>query len=72
MLAGAEAGSNWTCTASVNLQAIGDTVPPFERVSGNGVGTSEEEACRNAKRAAMQAARRGTYARHCRCRCART
>jgi hypothetical protein len=32
MLAGAAAGSNWTCTASCNLQAIGDAVLPFERV----------------------------------------
>ncbi len=61
----------WSCTASCNLQAIAAAVLPYERVTGSGVGSSEQEACRNAKRAATQAAPRGTYARHCRCRCMR-
>jgi RHS repeat-associated protein len=63
------ARNRWNCTASCNLQGIGDTNPPFERVTGTGSGSSQPEACLNAKRAATQAAPLGTYARHCQCAC---
>jgi RHS repeat-associated protein len=59
----------WLCTASCPLQGIGDTNPPFERVTGVGWGNSETAACLNAKRAATQSAPRGTYPRHCDCDC---
>ena len=59
----------WTCTASCNLQGIGNNPVPFPRVTGIGSGSSQPEACLNAKRAATQAAPRGTYARHCDCDC---
>jgi len=71
MLTRAQGNPAWSRTASCNLQAIAATMLPYERVTGSGVGSSEQEACRNAKREATQAAPRGTYARHCRCRCMR-
>jgi len=59
----------WSCTATCNLQAIGDTVLSAQRVEGTGVGNTEAEACRSAKRAATQAAPAGSYPRHCKYRC---
>jgi RHS repeat-associated protein len=61
----------WTCTASCNLQGIGNNPVPFPRVTGTGTGSSQDEACTNAKRAATQSAPRGTYARHCQCDCSK-
>jgi RHS repeat-associated protein len=60
----------WTCTASCNVENFRNipNVPP--RVTGIGTGSSEDIACRNAKRAATQSAPPGTYARHCQCDCA--
>ncbi len=59
----------WTCVASCNLQGIGTNVPPMSRVTGTASGSSETNACLNAKRVATQSAPRGTYARHCQCSC---
>jgi RHS repeat-associated protein len=59
----------WQCTASCNVQGIGNVNPTIDRVLGTGFGSSEVEACTNAKRAATQYAPNGTYARHCRCSC---
>jgi hypothetical protein len=56
----------WACTTSCNLQAIGDTKCP-DRSSGSGAGSSEGEACRDAKRDATQSAPEGCYPRHCQC-----
>ena len=59
----------WQCTASCNVQPIGNNWCPIARVFGQGSGPSEEAACRAAKRNATQSAPAGTYARHCQCRC---
>jgi len=59
----------WQCTASCNVQGIGNVNPTIDRVLGTGFGSTEVEACTNAKRAATQYAPTGTYARHCRCSC---
>lgn len=59
----------WFCEASCNLEG---TEPYCSgRVTGGASGTSEEAACREAKRSATQKAPRGCYARHCQCRCAK-
>ena len=61
--------AKWSCTASCNLQGIGENPPPYPRVTGTGTGSNENEACLNAKRAATQSAPPGTYPRHCQCVC---
>ncbi len=63
--------SRWQCTASCNVQAIPGRAPTSfpERVTGTGTGSSEDAACREAKRSATQSAPGGTYARHCQCSC---
>jgi RHS repeat-associated protein len=48
----------WTCTASCNLQGIGTNTPPISRVTGTASGSSEANACVNAKRVATQSAPR--------------
>lgn len=69
-LQGQQCGSGkWQCRASCNLQGIGGVVPPYPKVYGFGGGSSQDSACRNAKRAATQLAPRGTYPRHCDCTC---
>ena len=62
------ASRKWTCEAVGNLQVIGRTTLSKTRVFGTGQGTSEEEACREAKRDAVQKAPAGSYARHLKCR----
>jgi RHS repeat-associated protein len=61
--------AKWACTASCNLQGIGENPPPYPRVTGTGTGSNENEACLNAKRSATQSAPPGTYPRHCQCVC---
>jgi hypothetical protein len=63
----------WSCEAQCNVQAIPNKAPASfpDRVYGAGIGSSEGEACMNAKRVATQAAPAGTYARHCKCDCAK-
>ena len=62
----------WRCTATCNVEVHkGAPPPPLPRVSGSGIGSSEDEACRNAKRQATQSAPRGTHARHCDCDCSK-
>ena len=60
--------AKWECTSSCNIQLITAKSAP-DRVTGKGTGKNEQEACRNAKRDATQKAPRGTYARHCQCKC---
>ena len=59
----------WKCTASCNIQSFGDGETSVARVVGEGYGSTQDEACRNAKRDATQKAPRGSYARHCQCKC---
>jgi RHS repeat-associated protein len=58
----------WQCHASCNVQAISAGQFP-DRVTGNATGSNEADACRAAKRSAIQNAPLGSYARHCRCTC---
>jgi len=60
--------AKWECKSSCNIQLISAKSAP-DRVTGIGTGKNEPEACKNAKRAATQKAPRGTYARHCQCKC---
>jgi RHS repeat-associated core domain len=61
----------WTCEARCNVQQIGrNPCPP--RAYGTGMGSSENEACLNAKRAAANSTPQGCYARHCRCICSKS
>jgi RHS repeat-associated protein len=59
----------WTCEASCNVQQIDRKAFCPDRVTGGGGGSSQREACENAKRAATQSAPRGCYPRHCQCSC---
>ena len=61
----------WTCQATCNVQKIRQRAKCPPRTHGSASGSSQEEACRNAKRVATQAAPSGCYARHCQCRCQR-
>jgi hypothetical protein len=57
----------WKCFASCNVEG---TEPQCTgRVTGFATGSSQEIACREAKRDATQKAPRGCYARHCQCNC---
>ncbi len=57
----------WKCSASCNVEG---TEPQCTgRVTGGASGSSQESACRAAKRDATQKAARGCYARHCQCDC---
>ena len=58
----------WTCEARGYLHQLEVFTPLGGSVEGVGTGSSQEEACRNAKRNATQRAPRGTYARHLRCK----
>ncbi len=70
-LEGDNSSGKWTCTASCNLQGIGNNNPPMSRVTGTASGTNEANACLSAKRVATQSAPPGTYARHCQCSCSK-
>ncbi|MBV9791806.1 MAG: hypothetical protein JOZ51_26690, partial [Chloroflexi bacterium] len=59
----------WSCTASCNVQNNANIPNCPDRVTGSASGSNEGEACRAAKRVATQSAPRGTYARHCQCKC---
>jgi RHS repeat-associated protein len=60
-------GKPWQCKASCNVEG---TEPHCTgRVKGSASGSSENAACREAKRDATQQAPRGCYARHCQCDC---
>jgi RHS repeat-associated protein len=63
--------SRWTCTASCNLENFSNVPNAPARCTGSASGSSEEEACREAKRVATQSAPAGTYCRHCQCACSR-
>ena len=64
---------NWTCAAQCNVTAIPDKAPASfpERVYGAGSGSSEAQACDDAKRDATQKSPKGTYPRHCKCDCSK-
>lgn len=62
-------GDKWYCSASCNVQGIGDFDPPVPRVQGSGYSSTEGEACRNAKQNATQTTPPNCYPRHCKCRC---
>jgi RHS repeat-associated protein len=57
----------WRCEASCHVNNFSDVPNAPLFVYGVGYGSSQPEACENAKRAATQSAPRGTYARHCQC-----
>jgi hypothetical protein len=62
----------WTCVARCNLHVYDPGYTGTQqRVSGRGWGNSEDEACLDAQKAAKRKAPRGTYPRHCHCRCER-
>lgn len=61
------AKGKWTCSAQCNVEQINPCVICPPRVTGSGSGSSEQDACRAAKRAAVQSAPPGCYARHCYC-----
>jgi RHS repeat-associated protein len=63
------ARKKWTCVATCNIQNFSNAPGAPDRVTGSGTGSSENEACENAKRAATQSAPLGTYPRHCKCAC---
>ena len=61
----------WICRASCNT-TIFDRQPDItypDRLYGDGVGSTETEACQAAKTVATSSAPRGSYGRHCQCRC---
>ncbi|ASK02847.1 TPA: RHS repeat protein [Citrobacter freundii] len=69
----ASRSARWTCSSSCNVTVIDKSLDgkvPL-RATGSGKGSSQAEACENAKRDATQSAPRGTYTRHCQCRCAK-
>lgn len=57
----------WYCDAKCNVQQIDPNAKCPSNVEGHGEGSSEDEACRNAKRDATQKTPCGCYPRHCRC-----
>lgn len=59
----------WSCTAQCYVQPIGGTSGLPDRVFGSGSGSTEAEACLNAKRNATQNTPEGGYPRHCKCKC---
>ena len=65
------AAKKWSCDASCNVQAIEGKAPSTfpDRVTGTAIGKTEAAACTSAKRVATQSAPKGTYARHCQCKC---
>ena len=63
--------SRWSCTASCNLENFSNVPNAPARCTGSASGSSEDEACREAKRVATQSAPPGTYCRHCQCACSR-
>jgi RHS repeat-associated protein len=56
----------WKCTAQCNVQAIGGTRCP-DRTYGAASGSSQQEVCTEAKRAAVARTPLGCYPRHCYC-----
>jgi hypothetical protein len=67
----AGAAARWNCSATCNVQQIDKDANCPDRVSGSARGSSEEDACREAKRAATQSTPRGCYPRHCACDCSK-
>ena len=61
----------WSCTAKCNVQGIPGIAPDnlVSRVSGEGRGKTEAEACKNAQHDANQYVPGGAYKRHCQCDC---
>jgi hypothetical protein len=57
----------WQCTGK--CQCVNYSMQPNAPawLFGQGTGTSQNDACRNAKRDAEHNAPKGTYGRHCRC-----
>lgn len=62
----------WMCNASCNVENFSNVPNAPARVFGIGFGSSQADACENAKRNATQQAPRGTYARHCQCSCVKS
>jgi RHS repeat-associated protein len=63
--------SRWTCEASCNVENFSNVPNAPARCTGSASGSSEDDACREAKRVATQSAVPGTYCRHCQCTCTR-
>lgn len=61
------ARGRWSCKSSCNVQPIGGTKTCPERVFGEGIGSSEQNACSAARVNATQSTPRGCYPRHCDC-----
>ena len=61
--------ARWSCNASCNVQQIDKDAKCPDRVTGSATGSNEDEACREAKRAATQSTPKGCYPRHCQCDC---
>jgi RHS repeat-associated protein len=59
----AEASKQWQCEASCNVDGLGT------RVTGSGTGSTEDQACRAAKKDANNSVPQGYYKRHCQCNC---
>ena len=67
----AAAAARWSCSATCNVQQIDKDADCPDRVSGSASGSSEDDACREAKRAATQSTPQGCYPRHCSCDCSK-
>lgn len=55
----------WKCEATCNMDSLG------QRITGFGQGSSEHAACRAAQKDANSRVPRGSYKRHCDCKCKR-
>lgn len=63
----------WVCVATCNVQAIPGQAPASfpERVTGTGIGPTQQAACLDAQKDAKPNCPRGTYPRHCQCSCSK-
>lgn len=59
----------WKCEATGTVVPHDNVAPPVARISGIAYGSNEDQACREAKRAANKKAPLGTHLRHLDCKC---
>jgi hypothetical protein len=61
--------ARWICDVTCNVQPTERGARCPDRVTGKGIGTSSDSACRAAKNDANTKPPRKCYKRHCNCRC---
>jgi len=61
--------AKWICDVSCNVQPTEPGARCPDRVTGKGIGTSSDSACKAAKNDADSKLPRKCYKRHCNCRC---